>query len=86
MSRLVMPKIKIHEEFYSVDTTDEWKDRTTVSVYFYDTDTSELLLQKTTTFRDYRNNIETSDPATTEPVPVGKAPKIVRDKLKDRGY
>jgi hypothetical protein len=80
-----MRKIKVHEEFYSVDTTDEWKDRTTVSIYFYDADTSALTLEKTKTFRDYRTNIESSDPTTVETVAIDNAPKIVRDKLTDLG-
>ncbi|WP_115552491.1 hypothetical protein [Xanthomonas arboricola] len=81
-----MQKVKVHEEFYSIDSTDEWKDRTTVSVYFYEPETSQLTVGQTRSFRDYRSNTESSDPTTAEVVELEKAPKIVREKLADLGY
>ena len=80
-----MPKIKVHEDFYSIDTSDEWKDRTIVSVYIFDTEAHQLLVERTRSFRDYRTNTQTTDPTTVEAVPLDKAPSIVLEMLRERG-
>lgn len=81
-----MSRIKIHEESYSKDTSDEWKDNTYSTVFYFNEKTKVLTSEMTKTFHDYRNNITSADPPVIEVVEVSAAPKIVRKKLQKLGY
>jgi hypothetical protein len=79
-------KIKVHEGFYSEDSSDEWQDKTVASTYYFDTKKEEWSVVTTVTYRNYRDKTSEAQPPETKSLKSVDVPKSIRKKLQDLGH